>query len=118
MVLVVIDLVLLVYHIRQRQFRRATAIKEEKHKDPDEDKPYLQPKAELEAEESRRNELEGKDTEYELEQEERHEMYGDDNKAEMTGSAREYAMLPSLMGRHELKGEEPTELAGNEVDNH
>lgn len=94
-------------------------MKEEKHKNRDENTPYFQPKAELEAEESRRNELEGKHTNYELEQEERHEIYGDGSTAEMTGSPREYAILHSLMRRHELRGEEhSTELAGHEIDNH
>lgn len=63
--------------------------------------------------------MEGKYTEYELEQGGRYEMDGDGNKAEMTGSTRDIGMLPSLMERHELRGEEhSTELAGHEVDNH
>lgn len=118
-VLLVIALIILVWHIGQRHFRRATAMKEKKHKNRDEAKPYLQPKAELEAEETRRNELEGNSSNHELEQGERYEIDGDANKAEMTGLARENGMLPSLMERHELRGEEfSTELAGHDVENH
>ena len=119
MILVVIALIVLVWHIGEKHFGRATGVKEENHEKRDEAKPYIQPKAELDAEESRRNEMEGKDTEYELEQGGRYEIDGDGNKAEITGLTRKSDMLPSLIESHELGGEEhSTELAGHEVDNH
>ena len=63
--------------------------------------------------------MEGKDIAYELEQGERYGIGGDGNKAEMTGSTKESGMLPSLIEKHELRGEEhSTELAGHQVDNH
>lgn len=115
----VIALIVLVWHIGQKHFRRATGVKEEKHKNRDEVKPYIQPKAELDAEESRRNEMEGKDIEYELEQGGRYEIDGDENNDEITGPSREIGTLPSSMESHELRGEEhSTELAGHEVENH
>lgn len=77
---------------------------------PDESMPYLQPKTELDAEETRKHELEAnKDGKRnELEQ---------GGRYEIEGGAEGKLELPSLMtGTHELGGEEhPRELDGREI---
>ena len=77
--------------------------------------PFLQQKPELDAEKTRQNELEAQDQNYELGSRERYEIVGDEGRAEMTGAISESGPLPSLMERHELRGEEHSkELEGHD----
>lgn len=71
---------------------------------PEAGQPYLQSKAELDAEETTKTELEaenrnelGQRERYELGQEERYEIEGDGSRAEMTGSNGESGLMPSLV---------------------
>ncbi len=117
--LVVIALVGLVYYIGQNHFRRATAMKAGRTKTRDEAQPYLQLKVELEAEGTRKKELEANDRGDVLGQGERYEIEGDGGRTEMTEINVESRVLPSLLERHELRGEEHVkELDGHEIENH
>lgn len=55
MLLIVVALIVLVWHVGQKCFRRATGVKEKKRRKRDEVKPYFQAKAELDAEAKERN---------------------------------------------------------------
>ncbi len=62
-------------------------------------------------------ELEASDVKVELGDGDRHEVEGDGGRAEMIGMDRESGMLPSLIERHELRGEEHVmELDGHGVE--
>ena len=118
MVLVVVALLVLVYYRGQNHFRRVTTMKQGRNKTRFHPKPYLQPKAELDARGNIKNELQAVDGSYELAPGERYEIEGDGGSAEMPGFRRESEMLPSLMERHELRGEEHSrELDGHQVGN-
>ena len=87
-------LALLLWH-RSRKIKKAKA-REAEHMVPEENQPYLQQKAELEAEEKRKHELEAEERRYELDGESRiHEI------ADETSHG-----LQSPHVRQELKGEE------------
>ncbi|CAD6594486.1 MAG: hypothetical protein ASARMPREDX12_009107 [Alectoria sarmentosa] len=117
-VLVVVALLVLVYYRGQNHFRRVTTMKQGRNKTRFHPKPYLQPKAELDARGNIKNELQAVDGSYELAPGERYEIEGDGGSAEMPGFRRESEMLPSLMERHELRGEEHSrELDGHQVGN-
>ena len=60
-----------VWHIGQNHVRRATATEEGKHKIPHDSRIRLQPKAELDAKETRKSEMKARDRRYELEHEDR-----------------------------------------------
>ena len=83
---------------------------------PEAGQPYLQSKAELDAEETTKMELEAKQRN-EQGQGKRYETAGDGFRAEMTRSNEESGVLPSLMQRHELRGEEHSrELDGHDIE--
>ena len=110
----------LVCYIGSKHFRRITAKKEKKIKTQLEymptPMPFLQPKAELDVEKKGENELEAQELKYELGSGERYEIEGDGGRAEMTGANRESGPLPSLIERHELRGEEHSrELEGHGI---
>ena len=107
-------------YIGRKYFRLVEAAKEKKSRRQSEHMhkptPFLQPKAELDAEKTRGNELEAQDLNYELGSRERYEIEGDEGRAEMTGANMENGQLPSLMERHELRGEEHSkELEGRDI---
>ena len=78
--------------------------------------PFLQQKSELDAETKTENELEAQDQNYELGSRERYEIEGDEGRAEMMEANTENGPLPSLMERHELRGEEHSkELEGHDI---
>lgn len=118
MIFAVIALVGLIWHIGQNHFRRATATNgNNRARRGTNPSPLL--KAELDAEEGGRDELEAKDREYEVGQTERYEIDGVGCSAEMTRFNGEGGKLPSFMERVELRGEEHSaELAGNGIENH
>ena len=94
-------------------------MKEGRNKTQFHPKPYLQPKAELDARGKTKNELEAEDGSYELVQRERYEIEGHRGRVEMPGFRRESGMLSSLTETHELSGEEHSrELDGHEIENH
>ena len=66
-----------VWHIGQNHVRRTTAMKEGKDTRPHDSRIYLQPKAELDAEGTRKSEMEVRDRRYELEHGDRFEIEGD-----------------------------------------
>ena len=106
----------LVFYVGSKHVRRVTANKQKRSRTQSEYTPYLQPKAELDAEKTRQNELEVQDQNDELGSRERYEIEGDERRAEMTGANIENGQLPSLMEMHELKGEEHSkELEGHDV---
>lgn len=78
-------------------------MKEGRNKTQFHPKPYLQPKAELDARGNIKNELEAEDGSYELVQGERYEIEGDGGSAEMPGFRRESGILSSLMERAERR---------------
>ncbi len=114
MVLVVVALVAMICYAGQSHYHRATVAKGKRAKARAEPEAYLQPKAELDAEDPSRNELEAENGEFELGGGERYEIEGDQGGLEVTESISNYGILASLMGRHELRGEEHSQ----ELDGH
>ena len=107
-------------YIGRKYFRLVEAAKQKKSRKQSEHMhkptPFLQLEAELDAEKKRGNELEAQDRNYELESRERYEIEGDGGRVEMTGANMENGQLPSLMERHELRGEEHSkELEGHSI---
>ena len=105
-VVAIISLVLgILFYLRRRRKRSESG--KDTHGSEEETQPYLQQKAELEAEEKRRLELEALEVRYELD--------GRDYSSEMPAQGSEVGneidtierpALSSLKERHELKGEE------------
>lgn len=92
-------------------------MKEGKTKTRHESTLYLQPKAELDAHEMGRDELEAVDRACELEQGARYEIDGNGGQAELVGFSGDAGMLHSLTERHELRGEEHSaELHGDVIE--
>ena len=117
MVLVVVTLTGLVFYIGPKHFRRATAIKGGTNRVHHQSQLYFQPKAELDTAENRKDELEAKEIRFELEPRERYEIEGGIARAEMAGFNGENGAIPSLMERHELRGEEHArELDGQQAE--
>ena len=119
-VLAVAALLGLVFYIGSNHVRRIAALKEKKSQIESEHmpkhRPYFQPKAELDVETKGNNELEARDLKYELGPGERYEIEGDGGRAEMTEANTENGPLPSLMERHELRGDEHSrELEGHDI---
>ncbi len=99
-------LVGLVCYMGQKHYRRTVARRQRESKGRVAPAVFFQLKSELDAEENRRGELEGVDVKVELGDGDRYEIEGDGGRAEMIGLDRERGILPSLMERHELEGEE------------
>ena len=116
---VVVALIGLVWHIGQTHFRRATAMKERRDTTRCDARIYLQPKAELDTEETRKRELEARDRRYELASGAVYEIQGNCGRAEMTGLDGVDSIWPSLLERHEMKSDEHAqELHGSGIENH
>ncbi len=99
-------LVGLVCYVGQKHHRRIVARRQRESKGRRAPSVFFQLKSELDAEGNRRGELEGFDVKVELGDGDRYEIEGDGSRAEMIGLDRERGMLPSLIERHELRGEE------------
>ena len=81
--------------LRSRKIKEKTALRE-RETVPEDNQPYFQQKAELEAEEKRKHELEAEERRYELDGESRiHEISDESSHG-----------LPSFYVRQELRGEE------------
>ncbi len=79
----------------------------------DKSQPYLQQKAELEAEERRKFELEAREKRYELDADDIvHEAEGYNNRHEIS-TERMTPMILSLLTRQELRGEEHSRELGS-----
>ena len=84
MVLNAVAIIGTVWQIGRNHVRRATAMKEGKHTTVHRSRIGFQPKAELDAEETRKSEMEARNRRYELEHEDRYEIEGDCGRAQMT----------------------------------
>lgn len=105
-VVAIISLVLgIAFYIRRR--RKISNFGKDPHRSGEETQPYLQQKAELEAEEKRRLELEAVEVRYELDgRNYRNEMPAQGSEVENEIDTIERPALSSLKERHELRGEE------------
>ena len=105
-VVAIISLVLgILFYLRRRRKRSESS--KHRHGSEEESQPYLQQKAELEAEEKRRLELEAVEVRYEMDgRDHRNEMsaHGSEDGNEIDTIER--PITSSLNDRHELKGEE------------
>ena len=95
----------IVVYLRRRQKRSKSG--KDPHGSGEEPQPYLQQKAELKAEETRRLELEAVEVRYEMNgSDHRNEMPAQGSEVENEIDTIERPALSSLRGRHELRGEE------------
>ena len=105
-VVAIISLVLGILSYLRRRRKRSESGKDT-HGSEEETQPYLQRKAELEAEETRRLELEAVEVRYELDdRDHRNEMPAQGSEVGNEIDTVERPALSSLRERHELKGEE------------
>ena len=119
MVLNFVAIIGIVWHIGQNHVRRAIPMEEGKDTTPHDSRIDLQPTAELDAEETRKSDMEGRDRRYELEHEDQYEIEGNYGRAELTGLNGGGAILPSSSEAHELRSEEHAqELHGNGLEVH
>ena len=105
-VVAIISLVLgIVFYLRRRRKRSESG--KDTHGSEEETRPYLQQKAELEAEEKRRLELEAVEVRYEMDgRDHRNEMPAQGNEVGNEIDTIERPALSSLREQHELRGEE------------
>ena len=105
-VVAIISLVLgILFYLRRRRKRSNSG--EDTHGSEEETQPYLQQKAELDAEEKRRLELETVEVRYELDGRDcRNEMPAQGSEVGNEIDTIERPVMSSLKERHELKGEE------------
>ncbi|KAL9075857.1 MAG: hypothetical protein Q9161_001250 [Pseudevernia consocians] len=105
-VVAIISLVLgILFYLRRRRKRSNSG--EDTHVSEEETQPYLQQKAELDAEEKRRLELEAVEVRYELDgRDHRNEMPAQGSEVGNEIDTIERPAMSSLKERHELKGEE------------